>query len=372
MTSTIATRAQRSTAVPPGFSPGPSGAPATWLAGGAGAAARASSSAAVGRGSAKSTPGCGKVLTSGPWSISLGAILRALKLAPLLLAAVACSPRRYALRQVAVALSSGGEGGAFARDDDPELVRDAVPFALKTMESLAEELPDDVPLRLGLARGFTEYAYAFVQQPAELGAPPDVAAAEMARARKLYLRARAYGLDGLRLARGVTADELRKSPGAAVAKFEKGDVPLVYWTLAAWAAAISADKRDMALVGDVPVVAAMLDRALQLDESFDEGTLHEFAITFDSARPEGRPVPAKAHLERALQLAQGEKISALVSYAQAVSGPEQNKPEYESLLKQAAAFDVEQPKARNDRLANVLAKRRAQYLLAHEDDVFSD
>jgi predicted anti-sigma-YlaC factor YlaD len=290
----------------------------------------------------------------------------------LLLAALACSPRRYALKQVAEAVSSSGEGGAFARDDDPELVRDAVPFGLKTMESLADELPDDAPLRLGLARGITQYGFAFVQQPAELG-PPDQAAEHLARARKLYLRARAYGLEGLKLVHGVTEEELRKSPAQAVARFQKEDVPLLYWTFVPWAAAIAANKRDLELVGDVPVVAAMLDRALALDESFDQGALHEFAITFDSARPEGTtPKAQKAHFDRARALAQGEKISALVTYAQAVSGPEQKKAEYESLLKEAASYDVDQPKARKNRLANVLAQRRAVYLLKHEDDVFSD
>lgn len=298
--------------------------------------------------------------------------MRPIKFFTLLLAIVACSPKRYALRQVADALSSNGEGGAFARDDDPELVRDAVPFALKTMESLADQLPGDVGLRLGMARGFTQYGFAFVQQPAELG-PPGEAPDALARARKLYLRAREHGLEGMKLARGVTEDELRKSPQQAAAKFQKEDVALVYWTLAPWAAAIAANKRDLELVGDVPVVAALLDRALQLDESFDQGALHEFAITFDPARPEGTtPEKQKAHFERARALAQGEKISALVTYAQAVSGPGQDKKEYESLLKEAAGYDVDQPKARKNRLANILSQRRAAYLLQHEDDVFSD
>ena len=305
-------------------------------------------------------------LTSASASISLALILRPILLALLVLG---CSPKRYALDKVADALSSTGEGGAFARDDDPELVRDAVPFALKTMESLADQLDDHVGLRLGMARGFTQYAYAFVQQPAELGAPPDVAQKEMLRARKLYVRARNYGLDGLKLARGVSEEELR-SP-QTMAKFTKEDVPMMYWTFAPWAAAIAANKRELDLVGDLPIIAAMLDRALQLDEAYDEGALHEFAITFDPARPEGTtPEKQKAHFERAKQLGQGEKISPLVTYAQTVSANTQNKAEYEALLKEAAAFDVNQPKARKNRLTNVLAQRRANYLLEHEEDVF--
>jgi predicted anti-sigma-YlaC factor YlaD len=298
--------------------------------------------------------------------------LRPIKFVPFLALAVACSPSHFALKHVADALS-GGDGGAFARDDDPELVRDALPFALKTMESLADKLPDDAPLRLSMAAGFTEYGFGFVQQPAELQANPDLL--QIARARKFYLRARQYGLDGLKIARGITEEQLRsgKEREAALAKLTKEDVPLVYWTLVPWAAAIAANKRDLSLVGDLPTIAAMLDRALVLDETFDHGALHEFSVTFDSARPQGTtPEKQKMHFDRAMALSGGLRISPLVTYAQEVAAPAQDKKQYLSLLKQAASFDVDKPEARSNRLANILSQRRAQYLLAHVDDVFSD
>src|SRR5207245_9223371 len=86
-------------------------------------------------------------------------------------------------------------------------------------------------------------------------------------------------------------EELRgKEPARAqaLAKTSREDVPLLYWTMASWGGAISQRKTDLELVGDVPSVAAMLDRALALDEAYDLGTLHEFAITFDPARPVGK------------------------------------------------------------------------------------
>lgn len=294
----------------------------------------------------------------------------------LLFACLACSPKRIALNSVADALSTTGDGGAFARDDDPELVAQAVPFALKTMESLSDSLDDHVGLRLAMARGFTQYGYAFVQQPALESLESDKQKRAIARASRLYLRARAYGLEGLKLAHGVTEAQLRGSDAertAALTKMSMQDVPLLYWTLVPWAAAIAANKRDLELVGDVPVVAAMLDRALALDESYDLGALHEFSITFDSARPEGTtPEKQKQHFERAQALAKGEKISALVIYAESVLAPAQQKKEFEGLLNQAVKFDVDQPKARNQRLANVLAQRHAAWLLAHQSDLFSN
>jgi len=280
------------------------------------------------------------------------------------------------LRSVAEALSATGEGGAFARDDDPELVRDAVPFALKTMESLADQLPDHLGLRLAMARGFTQYGYAFVQQAADEMADPDRAKALHERAARLYLRARMYGLDGLKLARGISEAELRGKEQAraqALRKLEKDDVPIAYWTLTSWGAAISQRKHDLELVGDVPAVAAMLDRALQLDEAYELGALHEFAISFDPARPEGTTrEKQRAHFERARELGKGKKISALVTYAEAVVGPAQDRKGFEALLTEALKFDVDQPLARDHRLANLIAQRRARFLLAHESDILSD
>ena len=290
----------------------------------------------------------------------------------------ACSPRTYALRNVADALAASDKGGAFARDDDPELVGDAVPFALKTMEQLAESLPDHVGLRLGMARGFTQYAYGWVQLPGDELAEKDLASAkkEQDRAARLYLRARGYGMDGLEMTRGIKMDEVRgpeKGRQAALARLTREDVPLLYWTFTSWGAAISLRKQDLDLVADVPAVAAMLDRALALDERYGEGALHEFALQIDPARPEGTtPEKQRAHFDRARELQKGKKISALVAFAEAVAGPAQDKRLFESLLKEALEFDVDAPAARDYRLANVLARRRAGFLLAHESDILSD
>jgi predicted anti-sigma-YlaC factor YlaD len=303
--------------------------------------------------------------------------LRPAKFSPLLVLVVAaCSPKTYALRQVADAISFTGEGSALARDDDPDLVRDAVPFALKTMESLADRLPDHLPLRLAMARGFTQYGYAFVQQDADESPDPEHAKTLHDRAARLYLRARGYGFDGLHLARGLIEDQLRGKEALraqALAKTTHQDVPLLYWTMAAWGGAISQRKTDMELVGDIPAVAAMLDRALALDEAYDSGALHEFAISFDPARPEGTtPEKQRAHFARARELQKGKKISALVTYAEAVAGPAQDRKTFESLLREALRFDVDAPQARDERLENKIAQRRARFLLAHESDILSD
>ena len=108
-----------------------------------------------------------------------------------------CSLRKFAIGKLGDALAQSGS--TYASDDDPELVKDALPFALKLIEGLLEQRPEHRGLLLAAAGGFTQYAYAFIQQDAEELEEQDVTAAlEMRnRARRLYLRARDYALRGL-------------------------------------------------------------------------------------------------------------------------------------------------------------------------------
>src|SRR6202789_3802077 len=190
-----------------------------------------------------------------------------------------CSVKRYAINQLGNALA--GTGTTFSADDDPELIRAAVPFSLKLVESLLAENPRHEGLLLAAARGFTQYAYAFVQEDAdELEDTNKVAATAMrARAAKLYLRARNYGLRGIEVKHPGFAERLRANPKEAVKALKKSDVPLMYWTAISWGAALSA-SHDFAMLPEIPRFEALLDRVMEVDEAYDEGTGHTFMITY--------------------------------------------------------------------------------------------
>jgi hypothetical protein len=74
----------------------------------------------------------------------------------LLLALPSCSVQRWAVKSVADTLTRGPD--VYGTDDDPDLVRDALPFGLKTMESLLAVVPDHEGLLLTLCQGFTQYS----------------------------------------------------------------------------------------------------------------------------------------------------------------------------------------------------------------------
>ena len=77
-----------------------------------------------------------------------------------------CSPSRMVTNMAANAIAEGS-GRSFASDDDPELVAEAMPFALKLQESLLEKSPRNEKLLLATGKGFVAYAHLFVREPAD-------------------------------------------------------------------------------------------------------------------------------------------------------------------------------------------------------------
>jgi predicted anti-sigma-YlaC factor YlaD len=149
------------------------------------------------------------------------------------------------------------------------------------------------------------------------------------------------------------------------------DVPRLYWTALSWAGAISLSKDNPDLIAEMPVVEAMMDRALALDEAFDDGAIHTFLIIYEMSRPGGTGDPAarsRQHFERALALSKGMQAGPMVSFAEAVCVQKQDQKQFENLLHQALAIN---PDAKPEwRLVNLIMQRRAKWLLSRTDQLF--
>lgn len=282
-----------------------------------------------------------------------------------------CSVRTFVARKAGDVLAGGGS--VYARDDDIELVGEAIPFGLKTMEGLLAEAPDHRPLLVATARGFTQYAYVYVEMPAMKARASDPRRARQLRQRasRLYLRAHDYAIRALELRVPGFRHKLREEPESAVADLGTSEVPELYWAAVSLSAAIAADKQNMDLVADLHLVEPMIQRALELDETFDEGAIHQFLISFEAGRAGamgGSIEQARVHFERAMDLVEGRQISPLVTLAESVSIRTQDRREFEALLQRALAFDIDA--VPSNRLANLVAQKRARMLLARTDDFF--
>lgn len=300
-------------------------------------------------------------------------LLRTAVFGALALPLTGCSIRMMAINSMGNALSSGSSS-TFASDNDPDLIRDAVPFALKTMESLLEESPRHRGLLTAAASGFTQYGYAFVQQEADFVEAQDLDRATQmrARAKKLYLRAAEYGLRGLELDLPGFRERLAADPDAALAGARNKHVPLLYWTGAAWAAALAVDVNDAELSVRQTAIEKMMQRALTLDESWERGSLHDFFLAWEAghASAGGSMAKAREHFARSVRLSDGQLLSPYVALAESVAINENNRKEFETLLNQALAIDIS--KSPGQRLVNVINQRRARWLLSRIDDLFVD
>jgi predicted anti-sigma-YlaC factor YlaD len=281
-----------------------------------------------------------------------------------------------ATRAVADVLSGEGGAAVFTGDTDPELVGDALPFAIKLYEALLAQQGDHQGLILATGSLFVMYANAFVQGPAEMLPLEDYRERQgrLERARKLYLRG----------AEILTAGLEKKYPGwseayaggvlpSYLAKLKKEDVPLIYWRSAGILSAYALNPFDLSLGMLLPELTAAMARAYELDPDFNAGALDDFYVLFYASVPQGMggdPSRVALHFRRALEKSGGNSAEVYVSYAQAVCVPAQDSETFRSCLEAALAVDIE--KNPDNRLVNIISQRKARSLLNRAPDFFAD
>jgi len=162
------------------------------------------------------------------------------------------------------------------------------------------------------------------------------------------------------------------NPAAALERIGSGgadEVPFLYWAASALGLAISVSKDDPAMLARIEEVDAMLHRALVLDETYDSGALHEFALIFAGASPGALDRGAlDRHYRRALELSEGKRASLYVAYAMAAALRVQDRTAFQALMEDALA--VEPDAVPGQRFRNTIAQRRAQWLLGRTDELF--
>jgi len=288
----------------------------------------------------------------------------------LVLGTTGCSVKGMAMNSLANALS-GGEGGSnvYLTDNDPILVGEALPFSLKLMETILQETPEHEGLLVAAASGFVMYGTALVLRPSRVMEATDLWAARVqrARAKALFLRARGYAGRALELRHPEILPELMRNPEAVAQRFSPEDLPAMYWFAAAQGSALTSDMNDMGLVTDFTVVLELLRRALELDEGWNKGAIHELAMMMPASH--GFSIEEKEHhFARAIELNGGSSVAPFVSLAESVAVAQQDRNRFIQLLNEALEFDVDD--FPDTRLANVLAQNHARWLLSRVDELF--
>jgi hypothetical protein len=117
----------------------------------------------------------------------------------------------------------------------------------------------------------------------------------------------------------------------------------------------------------VPRFDALIDRVLEVDGAFDEGTAHAFMITYEMSRLNAKPDPAaraKEHSTGRWRSAAG--IRRGIWWRKLVA--QKNKTEFQTMLRQALRLDINGSLA--NRELNLAVQRRARWLLSRTDKLF--
>jgi len=294
-----------------------------------------------------------------------------------LLSLTSCSINKMAINAVSNALTGQGSAEVFTGDSDPQIVGDALPFAIKMYEALLAQNPKHQGLLLTTGSLFVMYANAFVQGPAEMLDPIDYyeeRLLSMERAKKLYLRGTALlysalndkypGFQDATVQTGTLEPLLKKC--------KKADVPLLYWTAAGGFAAYSIDVFDFGLGYSIPEWGAMMARAYELDPDFNNGAIDDFYIQYYASLPEtmgGDRAKAETHFALALGKSHGLAAGPYVSYARTVCVAAQDHQAFIENLEKALLIDPDDDPP--NRLINLLSLKKAKFMLENEHEYFS-
>ncbi len=285
-----------------------------------------------------------------------------------------CSIKQMVMDELSSSLGGADVSTVITGEEDPELVGSALPTFIKTYEIVLALDPDNRSLLLSTSNVCALYAYAFLQTPASmLGSDRYEERKElMARAKKLFLRARDYAIRAIALKYpGFSLDLKEDELAALLAKTTKEDVPYIYYAGLSDMGAFTADSFDMELIVLLPKVVLLISRALELDQTYENGAIAEFFVSYYGSLPRelgGSEEKARQYFTKALELSGGRKAGTYVALASSVSINRQDVAEFKDLLGKALAVDVNLNRA--GRLMNIVAQRKAKWLLEHVEDYF--
>lgn len=312
------------------------------------------------------------------------------------------SVKDLAMDSAADILTSGSGGmNVFTSDDDPQLIADALPLAMKLYEMILSSRPERADLQFETGKNFIMYANAFIQTPA--GMLPDEDFLEqkemLSRAKKMYLRGRDYVMTGIGLAHPgfETAIKGNCLDDAFLLTDNAADAAMLYWAASGWIAAYSCDPFDFNLASELYIPTAMLFQALKLNPALNNGAIHDVLIQIYSSLPSSHVQKALAtapntvgsfyktyyaqldntetnqqkalyHFNESIKLSNGLNPGTFISYAQAVSVKNQDYAEYKNLLDRALSIDAEAMP--ENKLVITIYRNKARWLLEHADNYF--
>ena len=248
---------------------------------------------------------------------------------------------------------------AILNSDDPELIAAGIPSFLILIDGLLEQNPIDVSMLLVAAQLKSSYATAFVD--------------DLERQRRYTTKAREHALQAACLANAKMCD-LDTKPFAEVKlviqSLSQKDLPVIYILTTAWSSWILVHSHDFRAIAQLSRVQQLVERMLELDETYEFGAPHMYMGVFTSLVPPtlgGDSEKARYHFEQAIAVSDGKNLYAKVLFAERYARSLLDRELHDRLLDEVLAAD---PTVEGLTLQNRLAQLRAQELKDSADDFF--
>jgi len=250
---------------------------------------------------------------------------------------------------------------AAQKNNDVELVKEAMPAALVQFDGMIEASPDNVKLLVMAAQAYNGYAFIFVEDT------------DKARAKGLYLKSFQYASRALKQKKQFAGafDAPINEFEASLSVFGERDVPALYWAGSSWLswAGMNVDNPEIFLA--LPKITAMMKRCCELNEAYQYGAAHTVLGILYASRPAahgGKPEMAKAEFERAFEISGHKLLAFQFMYAKYYAYQIQDRDLFVQTLKEViAAPDNILPEMA---FVNAAIKKKAEKLLNEADDIF--
>ncbi|OGR11049.1 MAG: hypothetical protein A2277_19495 [Desulfobacterales bacterium RIFOXYA12_FULL_46_15] len=244
-------------------------------------------------------------------------------------------------------------------NDDLSLVESGAPAYLLMIDSLIGKDPENSELLATAALLYTAYSDVFVK--------------DKERSKKIAGKALNYAEKAICLEKRQTCnlksgsfEELKTVlPG-----MKKKDVPVLFALGNAWASWIMANKDDFNAIADISHIELIMQRVIELDETYRDGAAHLYLATLSTFLPPsvgGRPEEGKAHFEKAVLLCRDKNLMVKVLYAKLYARLIFDRTLHDQLLNEVIAADPHIP---GYTFVNTWAQKQAHELIISADEYF--
>lgn len=249
---------------------------------------------------------------------------------------------------------------ALNRESDLDLAEAAIPSHIELLEGLIYTEPDNIKLRSYATQAYYSFAYGFNEDK------------RPARAVKFYIRGMQHGFTALSLLGIQNAESLPLNElTLALQKLDASNVATLFWTASNWAKWIDVNRDKPEGSTAAPKAAALMQRSLELDETFYFGGAHiYFGVYYGARAPAsgGDFARAESHFNKARHINSNKLLIVDMLQAQYLERQRFDQKKFNALLTHV----IEAPNNLDPNMAlmNQIAKRKAKNLLGLESSWF--